>query len=158
MLNDYYAAPEPPPVNLLSAVDGARLELPDLGDERWGESDLIRYAYWSNRRVRSIAEDNGIVVSRTPKAKLSVFKVPITSTSLDIELESRTLYRAEIARKIEKAFAGSLDHDFTKRSPPLADACRPVEARWRCYRARERASGLLILFLETSCRSAPPGS
>jgi hypothetical protein len=79
--------------------------------------ELIRYAYWSDRRVRSIAEDNGIEVSRTLKTKLSVFKVPLTSTSLDLERESRTLYRTEIARRLEKAFAGTAVEDLSTPPP-----------------------------------------
>ncbi|MER5457792.1 hypothetical protein ABT008_23745 [Micromonospora sp. NPDC002389] len=77
--------------------------------------DLTRYAYWSERRVRSIAEDGGIDLSPRWRSKLAV-SVPLLNSTAEFEREPRGLFRNEIADRIERAIGDLAVEDFV--TPP----------------------------------------
>lgn len=79
--------------------------------------EIVRYAYWSDRRVKSICQDNGIKLDARIKTKFTVFKIPLTSTSLDLEREPRTLYRKDIATLLERAIGDLAVEDFVTPPP-----------------------------------------
>jgi len=88
-----------------------------------GES--IRYAYWSDRRVRSIAEDQGININPRWKTKVTVFKLPLISTGIDFEREPRTLNRRKIAERVERAIGDLAVEDFV--TPPSVSYAKGVD-------------------------------
>src|SRR6266545_3242423 len=75
---------------------------------------IRRYAYWSDRRIRQIAADNDIPLERrfrwTPR-----LKVPFIG-ELEVAEERRTLYRNEMARRVEEAIGELAVGDFV--TPP----------------------------------------
>ncbi|MFE9183733.1 hypothetical protein ACFYMB_10395 [Micromonospora haikouensis] len=76
-----------------------------------------RYAYWSDRAVCRVAQDEGIDIAPGWKTKITVFKVPILSTGVDFEREARTLYRHEVADRIERAVGDLAVEDFVTPPP-----------------------------------------
>jgi hypothetical protein len=77
--------------------------------------DFTRYSYWSDRRVRSIAEDGGIDLSPRWRSRLAV-SVPMLNSAVEFEREPRALYRNEIADRIERAIGDIAVEDFA--TPP----------------------------------------
>ncbi len=75
---------------------------------------IRRYAYWSDRRIRQIAADNGIPLERRLRWT-SKLKVPFIG-ELEIREEGRTLRRNEIIRRIEEAIGEFAVGDFV--TPP----------------------------------------
>jgi hypothetical protein len=81
-----------------------------------GELGAIRkYAYWSERRIRAIASDNGISLARRVSWKARTATIPVLG-SLEFAQEARTLDRAEVARRIETAIGNLAVQDFV--TPP----------------------------------------
>ncbi|MDO3701741.1 hypothetical protein Q3W71_08610 [Micromonospora sp. C28SCA-DRY-2] len=87
-----------------------------------GES--VRYAYWSDRTVRSIANDGGININPLWKTKVSLFKIPVVQTGIEVEREPRTLHRKEIASRIERGIGDLAVEDFV--TPPPTRYARGV--------------------------------
>jgi hypothetical protein len=87
-----------------------------------------RYAYWSERRIRSIAEDQGINLNPRWKTRISVIKVPFVPVGVDLDGVPRTLNRNEVASRIERAIGDLAVEDFVT-SPPVkyAKGVGPVE-------------------------------
>ena len=85
-----------------------------------GES--IRYAYWSDRRVESVAEDEGIDLDSRWKTKITVFRLPWISTGFDLERENRNLRRTQKADRIERALGDLCVSDFV--TPPQVKYAR----------------------------------
>ncbi|MGW5667081.1 hypothetical protein [Micromonospora sp. NPDC003776] len=79
--------------------------------------DSVRYAYWSDRRVRSIAVDDGINIDPRWKTKIALFKIPLLQTGIDLEREPRTLHRKEVAGRIERAIGDLAVEDFVTPPP-----------------------------------------
>ena len=81
-----------------------------------GELGVIRsYAYWSDRRIREIASANGINLERRVSWKAKTASIPLIG-SLEFAQEARTLARAEIAARIERAIGDVAVEDFV--TPP----------------------------------------
>ncbi|GIE33513.1 hypothetical protein Ait01nite_065580 [Actinoplanes italicus] len=78
--------------------------------------EIIRYAYWSERRVKALALDLEIDLEPRQKTKFTLFKLPFISTSLDLERAPRTLYRNEVSALIERAVGDLAVEDFV--TPP----------------------------------------
>ncbi|MFJ6196202.1 hypothetical protein [Micromonospora sp. NPDC092111] len=87
-----------------------------------GES--VRYVYWSDRRVRSIAVDDGIDIVPRWKTKIALFKIPPLHTGVDLEREPRALHRKEVAGRIERAIGDLAVEDFV--TPPPVRYARGV--------------------------------
>jgi hypothetical protein len=81
--------------------------------------DLIRYAYWSERRVQHLARDLQVQIEPRWKTKFTAFKVPLFGTSLDFEGQPRTLHRNEVADRVERALGERAVEDFV--TPPTTE-------------------------------------
>ena len=79
---------------------------------------FTRYTYWSERRVTDLARDLEIKTDPGWKTKITVFKVPLLSTSIDLEGAPRTPHRNEIAARVERALGDLAVEDFV--TPPPA--------------------------------------
>lgn len=79
---------------------------------------FTRYTYWSERRVKNLARDLEIKTDPGWKTKITVFKVPLLSTSIDFEGAPRTPHRNEIAARVERALGDLAVEDFV--TPPPA--------------------------------------
>jgi len=75
-----------------------------------------RYAYWSDRRIRSIALDNGIALERRLRwtARFPAIRF---LPSVEFGQEARTLRRAEVASRIEAAIGDEAVEDFVTPPP-----------------------------------------
>jgi hypothetical protein len=80
---------------------------------------VVRYAYWSDRRVRNLARDLETDIEPNWKTKITAFRLPLLRTGIDLEREPRTLHRNEIATRIERAVGDLAVEDFV--TPPKAD-------------------------------------
>lgn len=85
--------------------------------------EIVRYLYWSNRRIRSIADENEIDIDPRWKLKISGFRFPFMPT-IDLENAPRTLYHNEIATRIESAIGEHAIEDFV--TPPRARFAKGV--------------------------------
>lgn len=74
-----------------------------------------RYAYWSDRRIRGIASDNGIALERRLRWRAKLRIIPFVP-EFEIGQEAATLGRAEIARRLEVAIGDHAVEDFV--TPP----------------------------------------
>ncbi|WP_157362017.1 hypothetical protein [Haloechinothrix halophila] len=61
-----------------------------------------RYAYWADRRIRTIAADNGISLDRRTNWKAKIGNIPLIG-GMEFAQDARILDRAEVAKRIEKA-------------------------------------------------------
>ena len=86
---------------------------------------VVRYAYWSERRIRSIAADNDIDLERrlgwTAKWPAALLTLLPVLPELEIRAERRDVRRREIADRIESAIGDLAVEDFvTPPSVPFA--------------------------------------
>ncbi|WDZ84526.1 hypothetical protein [Micromonospora cathayae] len=79
-----------------------------------GES--TRYAYWSNRRVRSIADEEGISIAARWRSKF-VLSLPFLPVEWEFGREPRSLYKNEIAERIERSIGSLAVEDFVTPPP-----------------------------------------
>lgn len=97
-----------------------------------GELGAIRrYAYWSDRRVRSIADDNAIALERHWLVGLRTPAVG-PAPQLEVAQDRRTLQRHEIAVKVERAIGGRAVEDFVTL-PPASFAKGSTEMTLTAY-------------------------
>jgi hypothetical protein len=83
-----------------------------------GELGTIRrYAYWSDRRVRSIAADNEIDLDRRLRFTLRSPMLGMLPQA-EVTKERRAVERHEVAQKMERAIGQLAVHDFV--TPPRA--------------------------------------
>ncbi len=84
-----------------------------------GELGVVRrYAYWANRRIHSIATDNAISIDRHASWKAKVGNIPIIG-GMEFAQEARTVDRAEVAERVERAIGTRAVQDFA--TPPKVD-------------------------------------
>jgi hypothetical protein len=91
------------------------------GSKILGELGTIRrYAYWSDRRVRSIAADNEIDLNRRLGLTLRSPTLGMLPQA-EVTKESRAVQRHEVALRVERAIGQLAVHDFVT-PPPVAFA------------------------------------
>jgi hypothetical protein len=78
---------------------------------------ITRYAYWSDRRVRSIAHENGIKTERRTRMTYKSPSVPLVP-GVEINTERREFARGEIACRVETAI-GDLSVENFSTPPPI---------------------------------------
>jgi hypothetical protein len=102
-----------------------------------------RYAYWSDRRIRGIADDNNIKLN--PRWRLA-FRSPATVPVPQVEVAEgpRTAQRHEVALRIENAIGRVAVEDFV--TPPAATFAKGVGevtlaayTRWNAEAGETRA-------------------
>jgi hypothetical protein len=79
--------------------------------------EIVHYAYWSDRAVRRIAQDQAIKIDPSWTTKISFLKFPIVPMAVDLERPPRRLYRNEIADRIERAIGDAAVEDFVNPPP-----------------------------------------
>jgi len=84
-----------------------------------GELGTVRrYSYWSDRRVKSIADDNGIDLSHRWRFGLTTPGLPhFPLPQVMLSEETKTVQRHEVALRVEKAIGQLAVEDFVT-SPP----------------------------------------
>jgi hypothetical protein len=113
-----------------------------------GELGVVRrYAYWSDRRVRSIAADNAIVLDQ--RWRLG-FKTPSAGIAPQAEIaqDRRTLQRHEIAVKVERAIGSRAVEDFITPPPAsFAKGCTEMTlaAYTRWYGAKKKSKRKAVI-------------
>jgi hypothetical protein len=118
-----------------------------------GELGTIRrYAYWSDRRIRSIAIDNGIGLS--PRWRLG-FKTPAFGLLPQVELTDgrTTLQRNQIALRLERAIGQLAVEDFvTPAGAIFAKGCGKLTfaqyTRW--YKPKKEKREAIIIHTRTT--------
>jgi hypothetical protein len=83
---------------------------------------IRRYVYWSDRRIRKIAEDNGLALERRLRWT-SKIKVPFLG-ELELAQQGHTMHRNEIARRIEEAIGELAVADFV--TPPSVQFAKGI--------------------------------
>jgi hypothetical protein len=118
-----------------SSAEG-RIALAELGAVR-------RYAYWSDRRVQSIASDNNIRLN--PRWRLAV-RSPAAAPVPQIEISEsqRSAQRHEVAEKIENAIGRVAVEDFVTPPPAsfakgLGEVTFAAYTRWSAEAKETRA-------------------
>jgi hypothetical protein len=81
---------------------------------------ICRYAYWSDRRIRSIAADNEIDLDRRLRLSLRSPALAMLPQA-EVTKERRAVQRHEVARRIERAIGQLAVQDFVT-PPPAAFA------------------------------------
>jgi hypothetical protein len=79
--------------------------------------EVSRYAYWSDRAVRRVAQDMAVDIDPRWRTKLSVVKIPFAQVGFDLERPPRALFRNEIADRIERAIGDHAVEDFVTPPP-----------------------------------------
>jgi hypothetical protein len=79
--------------------------------------EVSRYAYWSDRAVQRVAEDMAISIDSSWRTKITGVKIPFLQIGFDLERSSRTLFRNEIADRIERVVGDHAVEDFVTPSP-----------------------------------------
>lgn len=75
----------------------------------YGKQAVQRYAYWSDRRIRAIAEEYDIALERL--GWTSMLKVPFLQ--MEVRRDRRTLRRHEIARRVQTEIGARATTDFS---------------------------------------------
>jgi hypothetical protein len=115
-----------------------------------GELGTVRrYSYWSERRVRSIADDNNIDLSRRWRFGLTTPPLLHWLPQATLTEDARTVQRHEIAVRVERAIGQLAVEDFI--TPPPADfvkGCSDVTfaayTRWDRGHRKVRRKGVII--------------
>jgi hypothetical protein len=121
-----------------------------------GELGIVRrYSYWSDRRVRSLAEDNGIDLER--RLHLA-FRSPGLSLlpQAEVSKERKAMQRHDVALKVEGAIRQLAIQDFVTPPPSVfakgyGQVTLAAYTRWRPERKTERKG--IIAHTRTSSSS-----
>lgn len=109
---------------------------------------IQRYAYYSDRRVRSIAEDNGINLGRRWLFGIQSPSVLSFLPQVGLTEQNRNAQRYEVAHKIEQSIGQLAVEDFVTPPPAhFAKGCGPVTiaAYTRWYpRSKSERKGIII--------------
>jgi len=77
-----------------------------------GKKEIIRYAYWSDRRIRSIADENGITLASRFSLKAKLPSLVSFQPDVEIGREPPLFGRAAIAERIERRLGDAAATDL----------------------------------------------
>jgi hypothetical protein len=115
---------------------------------------VYRYSYWSDRRVRSIADDNGIDLGRRWRLGITT---PLLGLMPQAQLtqEPRAVQRHETALKIESAIGQIAVEDFVTPVPARfvkgsGEMTFAAYTRWRGAKKKARRKAVMVHTRTTS--------
>jgi hypothetical protein len=119
---------------------------------------IQRYAYWSDRRIRSIAEDNAINLERRWLVGLQTPSVLSFLPQVGLTEQIRATKKHKVALKMEQSIGQLAVEDFVTPPPArFVKGCGPVTiaayTRWNLRTKAERKGVIIHTRTVSSCGS-----